>query len=89
MLATFILALLLTVLAGLFLNFQHGFLYICVDKVYVSQVQKMGYGRYIVVHAWLRKGDRSGTLADVQVSRHNSTVHVQRFSLPKQRSRQQ
>ena len=53
----------------------------------VSQVQKMGYRRYIVVHAWLGKGDRSGMPADAQVSWHDFAVHVQRLFLPKWRSR--
>ena len=43
----------------------------------VSQVQKLGYGRHIVVCVWLGKGHRSGMLEDVQASWGDSTVHVQ------------
>ena len=49
----------------------------------VSQVLKLGYRRYRMVHVWWGKGDRSGMLADVQASWHDSTVHVQRFFPPK------
>ena len=51
--------------------------------IYMSQVQKLGYKRSIVAHAWWAKGNRSGMLADVQASQHNSTAHVQRFFPPK------
>ena len=37
----------------------------------------MGYRIHIAVHAWLIEGNRLGTLADVEVSCHDSTVHVQ------------
>ena len=43
----------------------------------MSQVQKLGYGRYIMVHVWWGKGIRLGTLADVQACQHDSTAHVQ------------
>ena len=49
----------------------------------VSQAQKMGFERYVAVHAWLGKRDRLWMLADVQVSQHDSTVHAQRFFPPK------
>ena len=44
--------------------------------VYMSQAPKVGYERYGMVRAWWGKGDRSGTLADVQVCWHNSTAHA-------------
>ena len=49
----------------------------------VSMVQKLGYKRYVVVCVWQGKGNMVGTLADVQVSWHDSTVHMQRFFPPK------
>ena len=45
----------------------------------MSQAQKLGYGRYIVVHVWLGKGHRFGMLADVQASQCDSTAHTERF----------
>ena len=59
---------------------------VAVYKAYVSQVQKLGYGRYVMVHVWLDKGTRLGTPADAQVSQHDSTVYVQKFFPPKWRS---
>ena len=47
--------------------------------IYMSQMQKFGYKRSVVAHAWWGKGNRLGMLADVQASLHDSTVHVQRF----------
>ena len=52
-------------------------------SVYISQVLKLGYERYIMVPAWRGKGNRLGMLADAQVSWYDSTVHVQRFFPPK------
>ena len=43
----------------------------------------MGCKRYGKVHAWQGKGNRSGMLADLQASHHDSTAHAQRFFLPK------
>ena len=43
---------------------------------------------YVVVHAWLGKGNGLRMPTDVQASLHDSTVHVWRFFLPKWRSRQ-
>ena len=51
--------------------------------VYVLQAQKLGYERYVAVHAWWGKGNRLGMLADAQASQHDSTAHAQRFFLPK------
>ena len=55
----------------------------------MSQLQKLGYERYIAAHAWWGKGKRSGILADAQANPHDSTAHVQRFFPPKCRSRWQ
>ena len=55
----------------------------------VSQVQKLGYERYIALHTWQGEGNRSGMPADAQVSLHDLTAHVQRFFPPKCRSRWQ
>ena len=63
--------------------------YIVSFFIYMSQAQKFGYERYVAVRAWRGKGNRLGTPAHAQASRHDSTAHVWRFFLPKWRSRQQ
>ena len=40
--------------------------------IYMLQALKLGYKRNIMAHAWWGKGDRSGMLADAQVSWHDS-----------------
>ena len=52
-----------------------------------SQALKLGYERYVMVHAWQGMGNKLGMLADVQASQHNSTAHAQRFFPPKCRHR--
>ena len=42
----------------------------------VSQVLKLGYERYIVVHVWWGMGNGSGMPVDVQASWHDSTAYV-------------
>ena len=42
----------------------------------VPQTLKLGYERYVAVHAGWDMGNRLGTLADVQASLLNLTVHV-------------
>ena len=42
----------------------------------MSQVQKLGYERYIAVHVWWGKGNRLGMLADAQTSLLDLTPHV-------------
>ena len=44
--------------------------------LYMSQVLKLGYKGNVAVCAWWGKGDRSGMLADVQVSWPNYNVHL-------------
>ena len=54
------------------------------EKLYTCVIgMKLGYKRYIAVHAWVGKGNRLGMPANVQVSWHNSTAHTQRLSSPK------
>ena len=55
----------------------------------VSQVQKLGYRKYVMVHAWQGTGNGLGMLADVQVSPHKLTAHVWRLFPPECRSRWQ
>ena len=44
--------------------------------MYMSQSQKVGYKRYVVVHAWWGKGNRLWMPVDTQASLLDLTVHV-------------
>ena len=40
----------------------------------MSEALKLGYKRYVMVCPWWGKGNRSGMLADAQMSWHDSTA---------------
>ena len=55
----------------------------------VSQVLKLGYERYVAVHACWAMGNRLRMLVDTQASLLDLTAHAQRLFPPKCRSRWQ